>query len=289
MKPDPTSVGSRTQTLQLAFSPCPNDTFIFCGLASGRVRTDPYHVEITLGDVEWLNRRALAGSLDITKVSVFAMLHLLKSYRILESGGAIGRGCGPLVVAREAFPPSDLPGKRMAIPGRMTTANLLLQLSGFHRGPVVEMVFDRIMPAVQRGDVDAGVIIHEGRFTYPAYGLKKVLDLGIWWEEETGLPLPLGCIAVKRDLGNGVAAFFEERIRESILHAQAHPEEVWPYVRRHAQEMAPDIIRNHIEMFVNDFSMCAGEEGQRAIRALLEAAARQQNRPMPDLPLFRSF
>lgn len=277
-----------TRILQLGYSPCPNDTFIFRGLASGRVSTDPYDLKITLADVEWLNRQALAASLDITKVSITAMLQILESYWLLGSGGAIGRGCGPLIVAREAFPPSELMEKRVAIPGRMTTAYLLLQLSGLHRGPVQEMVFDQVMPAVQGGDVDAGVIIHEGRFTYPAYGLTQVLDLGAWWEEETGLPLPLGGIAVKRALGSQVASFFEEKIRESILHARAHPQEVWPYVRQHAQEMAPDVIRSHIDMFVNDFSIEAGKEGERAIRALLEAAAAKQSHPMPDLPLFWS-
>ena len=277
-----------TQVLHLGYSPCPNDTFIFCGLASGRVSVDPYDLKITLADVEWLNRQALSGSLDITKVSIYAMLRLLDSYWLLDSGGAIGRGCGPLIVAREAFTPAELLEKRVAIPGRMTTASLLLQLSGLHRGPLHEMVFDQIMPAVQRGEVDAGVIIHEGRFTYPAYGLTEVLDLGAWWERETGLPLPLGGIAVKRELGSRVASFFEGKIRKSILHARAHPEEVLPYVRRHAQEMAPDVIRSHIDMFVNDFSVEAGVEGKRAIRALLEAAASQQNSPMPALPLFWS-
>ncbi|MCU0574034.1 MAG: 1,4-dihydroxy-6-naphthoate synthase [Syntrophobacteraceae bacterium] len=277
-----------TQVLHLGYSPCPNDTFIFCGLASGRVSTHPHDLKITLADVEWLNRQALSASLDITKVSITAMLHLLDSYWLLGSGGAIGRGCGPLIVAREAFPPAELMEKRVAIPGRMTTANVLLQLSGLHRGPLHEMVFDQVMPAVQRGDVDAGVIIHEGRFTYPAHGLTKVLDLGAWWERETGLPLALGGIAVKRELGSRVASFFEEKIRQSLLHARAHPEEVWPYVRQHAQEMAPDVIRSHIDMFVNDFSIEAGEEGERAIRALLEAAAVQQNRSMPALPLFWS-
>lgn len=277
-----------TQTLQLGYSPCPNDTYIFCALASGRVDTHPYRLQITLADVELLNQKAMGAALDVTKVSVYAMLHFLESYWLLGSGGAIGRGCGPLVVAREPLAPRDLGNKRVAIPGRMTTANLLLQLSGVHRGPVHEMAFDRIMPAVARGDVDAGVIIHEGRFTYPLHGLHLVLDLGAWWEQEMGLPLPLGGIAVKRELGPQVAAFVEEKIRESLLFAHTHPEAVWPYIVENAQEMAPEVIRSHIDMFVNDFSMAAGEEGERAIRALLEAAARQQSRPLPALPLFWS-
>lgn len=277
-----------TQFLRLGYSPCPNDTFIFCGLAGGRVSTQPYRLDITLADVELLNQKALQASLDITKISIYAMLHFLESYWLLGTGGAIGRGCGPLVVAREPLSPGDLRDKRLAIPGRMTTANLLLQMTGIHQGPVLEMLFDQIMPAVVCGEVDAGVIIHEGRFTYPLHGLELVLDLGAWWEQETGLPLPLGGIAIKRNLGPDVASFFEERIRQSLLFARAHPDEVWPYVLENAQEMAPDVIKSHIDMFVNDFSLEAGEEGKRSVRYLLEAAARQLNRPLPDLPVFWS-
>jgi 1,4-dihydroxy-6-naphthoate synthase len=276
------------QTLRLGYSPCPNDTFIFCGLARGLVSTHPYGMDITLADVEALNQRAIQAELDITKVSIRAMLHLLQTYRLLGSGGAIGRGCGPLIVAREPLSPHDLRDKRLAIPGRMTTANLLLQLTGFHRGPLQEMVFDRIIPSVAGGEVDAGVIIHEGRFTYPLYGLNLVLDLGAWWEQETGLPLPLGGIAIKRSLGPEVAAFFEERIRQSLLFARSHPDEVSTYVFENAQEMAPDVIQRHIDMFVNDFSLAAGEEGERSVRVLLEAASRQLSHPLPDLPIFSS-
>lgn len=277
-----------TQILRLGFSPCPNDTFIFGGLALGRVSTHPYAMDITLADVEALNLRALQAELDISKISISAALHLLDSYWLLRSGGAIGRGCGPLIVARETFPPHELRDKRLAIPGRMTTANLLLQLTGFHRGPLREMVFDRIIPAVAQGEVDAGVIIHEGRFTYPLHGLELVLDLGAWWEQETGLPLPLGGIAIKRSLGPEVAAFFEERIRQSLLFARSNPAEVSPYVMEHAQEMAPDVIQNHIDMFVNDFSLAAGEEGERAVQALLKSASRQLHHPLPHLPFFWS-
>jgi 1,4-dihydroxy-6-naphthoate synthase len=277
-----------TQLLSLGYSPCPNDTYIFCGLASGAVSPHPYRLEISLADVEHLNQRALQASLDITKISICALLHFLESYWLLGSGGAIGRGCGPLVVARESLSPEDLRDLRLAIPGRMTTANLLLKMTGFHRGPLREMVFDQIMPAISRGEVDAGVIIHEGRFTYPLYGLRLVLDLGAWWERDTGLPLPLGGIVMRRDLGSEAAALFEEKIRQSLLFARAHPEEVWPYVTKNAQEMAPEVIQSHIDMFVNDFSVAAGEEGQEAVRCLLQAAARHLNRPLPDLPFFWS-
>jgi 1,4-dihydroxy-6-naphthoate synthase len=168
----------------------------------------------------------------------------------------------------------------------MTTANLLLRLQGVHRGPVVEMSFDRIMRAVANREVDAGVIIHEGRFTYPAMGLRLVLDLGGWWEEQMGLPLPLGGIVIRRDLGAETARFVQGKIRESLGHARSHPREAWPYIQAHAQEMAPHVIQQHIDMFVNDYSHDVGIEGARAIRVILEAASRIEKLPLPNKPLF---
>jgi 1,4-dihydroxy-6-naphthoate synthase len=274
------------RTLSLGFSPCPNDTFIFYALAEGRIDVDPYRFHVLLADVEELNRRARGFGLDITKVSTHAILHLLEDYWLLRAGGAIGRGCGPLLVAREKVSVEDLRQRPIAIPGRMTTAHLLLHLEGSHCGRRVEMPFDLIMPAVLRGDVDAGVIIHEGRFTYQNMGLQLVLDLGDWWESKTGLPLPLGGIIMKRDLGMEAARFTEEKIRESLLHSRANPEEAWPYIRNHAQEMEPDVIRRHIDMFVNDFSLDVGTEGEKAIRFILEAASEVEEIPLPRKPIF---
>ncbi len=272
--------------LRLGYSPCPNDTFIFFALAQGQVSTIPYELEISLADVEILNQQARQHVFDITKASISAVLHLLDHYWLLHSGGAIGRGCGPLVVARDNLALQDLRDKTIAVPGTLTTAHLLLQMTGSHRGKCVIMPFDRIMQAVADGDVDAGMIIHEGRFTYPAWGLKLVLDLGAWWEKETGLPLPLGGILIKRDLGVEAARFMDEKIRESLLYARSHPQEAWPYIKRHAQELADEVIERHIQTFVNEFSLEAGEEGKRAIRFLLEAAARQQGSSLPQKPLF---
>ncbi len=263
-------------TWQLGYSPCPNDTFIFFALAQGRIDTTPHQFEVSLADVEVLNNRARDNRLDVTKVSASALLHLLGDYRLLRAGGAIGRGCGPLLVSRDFATMAELTGKTIAIPGELTTANLLLQLQGEHRGQRREMVFDQIMPAIARGEVDAGVIIHEGRFTYPAFGLHLVLDLGQWWEHQTGLPLPLGAIIMKRSLGEEAARWLEEKIRESLLYARSNPREAWPYIQAHAQEMEPHIIQQHIDMFVNDFSLDAGEEGAAAIEFLLQAAAQQQ-------------
>lgn len=265
------------QVLRLGYSPCPNDTFIFYALQGGRIDTQPYQFDITLADVEMLNRGARESTLDITKVSTHAILHLLDDYSLLRAGGALGRGCGPLIVARKPCALGDLRDKSIAIPGKHTTANLLLQLCGFHEGPVIEMSFDRIMPAVASREVDAGLIIHEGRFTYPSMGLHQVIDLGEWWESRTGLPLPLGGIVIKRDLGTEAARIVEGKIRESLLYARSHPSEAWPYIRHHAQEMEPRVIQRHIDTFVNDFSLDVAEEGEKAIRYLLEAAADRED------------
>ncbi len=198
----------------------------------------------------------------------------------------MGRGCGPIVVARRATRFEELRNATIATPGNLTTASLLLRLEGTHRGRRVPMQFDRIMPAVEAGQVDAGVIIHEGRWTYQAYGLHMAFDLGRWWEGQTGLPLPLGAIAIRRDLGGEVARVAEEKIRESLLYAMKDPDKPWTYIRRHALEMAPEVIRLHIDAFVNEFTLDAGLEGERALRSLLEAACALENRPFPEQSLF---
>jgi 1,4-dihydroxy-6-naphthoate synthase len=272
--------------LRLGYSPCPNDTYVFYGLASGRIDTRPYRLYISLADVEVLNQQAGLGLMDVTKVSISAVPHLLEEYRLLRSGGAMGRGCGPLVVAARPLEPGDLRDKVIATPGRLTTARLLLQLTGLHKGRSVEMSFEQIMPAVAAGTVDAGVIIHEGRFTYSAMGLELVLDLGAWWEQEKGLPLPLGGILIKRSLGKRAAEWFDGKIQESLRYGQSHPEEAWPYILGHAQEMAPEVIRQHIDTFVNEFSLDVGDEGEQAIRLLLSSAAQLQGCAMPAVDLF---
>lgn len=271
--------------LTLGYSPCPNDTFIFFALAEKKVEA-PFDLDILLADVEVLNRRAKQGDLDISKVSANTVASILDKYRLLRSGGAMGRGCGPLVVAARPASLHDLRDATIATPGDMTTASLLLRLEGTHRGRRVPMQFDRIMPAVAAGEVDAGVIIHEGRWTYQAHGLHMVLDLGRWWEGQTGLPLPLGAIVIRRGFGPEVAGMVEEKIRESLIFAQKHPDQVQPYIRRHAQEMAPEVIRLHIDAFVNEFTMDAGLEGERALRRLLEAACALENKPLPEMEFF---
>ncbi|MGC9966567.1 MAG: 1,4-dihydroxy-6-naphthoate synthase [Syntrophobacteraceae bacterium] len=271
----------------LGYSPCPNDTFIFYALANKKIEF-PFALDVLLADVEMLNRRVGQGGLDISKISASAVLGILDNYWLLRSGGAMGRGCGPLIVSGRPVKFEELRDSKIATPGDMTTASLLLRLEGTHRGLRVPMQFDRIMPAVMAGDVDAGVIIHEGRWIYQKYGLHMVLDLGRWWEAQTGLPLPLGAIAIRRGLGSQVAGLVEEKIRESLLYAKQNPVEPWPYIRQHAQEMSPEVIHRHIDTFVNEFSIEAGDEGERALRSLLEAACALENRPVPEQMLFWS-
>ena len=261
-----------TRTLSLGFSPCPNDTFIFHALVKGIVEAPGFAFRERLEDVETLNRLAGEAALDVTKVSYGAIPHLVRDYVLLRSGGALGRGCGPLVVAREPFTAEELATKRIAVPGRNTTANLLLRLYAPGAAPGIERVYSEIMPAVERGEVDAGLIIHESRVTYPRHGLVKVVDLGEWWEATTGLPIPLGGILARRALGEDVIRAIDDAIRRSVEHAFAHPESWRDYVRAHAQEMDEAVQRKHIDLYVNRFTADLGDEGMRAIHELFTRA-----------------
>lgn len=261
-----------TRTLSLGYSPCPNDTFIFHALVHGLVEAGDLRFAERLEDVETLNQLAARAELDVTKVSYGAIPHLLGDYVLLKSGGALGRGCGPLVVAREPLDAAALAGKRIAIPGRNTTANLLLRLFAPEAAPGTEMVYSAIMPAVARGEVDAGLIIHESRFTYPQHGLAKVVDLGEWWEGATGLPIPLGGILARRALGEATIRAVDDALRRSVEHAFTDPAASRAYVRRHAQEMDDAVTQQHIDLYVNRFSADLGSEGERAIHELFARA-----------------
>lgn len=263
--------------LSLAYSPCPNDTYIFHALAQGLVSIPGVELDVSLADVERLNESAAAGTPDICKVSVAAAAGLLDEYRILRAGGALGRGVGPLLVARGATGLADLDGRRVAIPGRRTTANLIFGLLCREQGvrpELVELVYDQVMPAVVSGDCAAGVVIHEGRFTYGLLGLSRLADLGAWWEEVRGLPIPLGCILLRRTFGLHWARAVNEGIRQSLLYAREHPEAGREYIRAHAQEMDPEVIARHIATFVTDASLDMGPEGETAALALLAEARR---------------
>ena len=264
------------RTLELGYSPCPNDTFIFHALIHGKLLGNtlaPLEFRERLEDVETLNYMALSGGLDITKVSFGVIAQVLEDYCLLRSGGALGRGCGPLVVAREPVTMESLKGKKIAIPGTNTTAFLLLRLFDPALGEnAVVMSFDLIMDAVKDGQVDAGLIIHEGRFTYKDHGLSEIMDMGRWWEDTTGKPIPLGGIIAKRDIGRDTLLQVEALIRESLSHALKNPDEPMDYIRQHAQEMSDSVMREHIKLYVNDFSLDLGAEGEDAVRELFRMA-----------------
>ena len=275
-----------TQSLTLGYSPCPNDTYIFYGLVHGKVPVPGITFRERLEDVETLNQLALDGTLDLTKISYHALGHLRERYALLRSGGALGRGCGPLIVAKPGTRIEDLRSGTIAIPGRLTTAWLLLQLYDQGLDNVVVMTFDRIMQAVADGTVAAGLIIHESRFTYPLYKLEMLLDLGAWWEQHSGLPIPLGGILGKRSLGKDILTVVEGAIRESILYARAHPAEVFSYVKEHGQEMDEAVMKSHIDLYVNDFSRDLGGEGVAAVERLLAEAEQRGIFPLSEMPLF---
>ena len=273
------------KTLTIGYSPCPNDTFIFYALIHGKVRVPGIEFRERLEDVETLNTMALEGGLDITKISYHALAHLRGQYALLRSGGALGRGCGPLIVTKPGTNLADIKQGIIAVPGKLTTAYLLLRLFDPTIGNVAVMTFDRIMDAVARGEAVAGLIIHESRFTYPLYKLNKLLDLGDWWEKFSGLPIPLGGILGKRSMGEDILLRVEDGIRESIRYAQTHTGEVMGYCRRYSQEMDETVMKSHIDLYVNDFSLDLGREGLAAVRRLFDEAEKRGLVPRSDKPL----
>ncbi len=262
-------MGDDPAALTIGISPCPNDTFAFHALLHGMVGVPGIHFDARLEDVETLNRMAFRGELDVTKASYGALPYLLDDYVPLRSGGALGRGCGPLIVVRQ---PVDLGEARIAIPGRYTTANLLLRLYRPDAPEGIEMRYDHILGAVASGQVEAGLIIHESRFTYPDYGLTRLVDLGEWWEEATRTPIPLGVILAKRTLGDRIPAI-EEGIRQSVRHAFDHPDDSKAYVARHARELSESVRTSHIALYVNDYTVDIGADGERAVRELVDRAS----------------
>lgn len=267
--------------LTLGISPCPNDTFIFDALVNGALDTGGLSFDVVLEDVQTLNEWAMQGRLDVSKISYGVLPDVAEDYALLGSGGALGRGVGPLLVARPDAGPFRPDAARVAIPGRQTTAHLLFSLA--YPGALHKefRVFSAIEEAVVRGEVDAGVIIHEGRFTYAAKGLVRLVDLGEYWERRTGAPIPLGGIVARRSLGVDVCAEVDRLVRRSVEHALARSE-ISEFVRRHAQEMDEAVIRQHIELYVNEYSVELGEAGRRAVEALLDVY-RQVNPGAPDL------
>lgn len=266
--------------LKVGYSPCPNDTFIFHALTHRLIESPGFAVAPVHADVETLNRWALEGRFELTKLSYHAYGHVREHYVALRAGGAIGRGVGPLLVARAggAFGRKsgdghdiDLSHARVAVPGRLTTANLLLQLLVAQPLQTLELPYDRIVPAVAAGQVDAGLIIHESRFTYQLHGLVELLDLGRAWEATTDLPVPLGVVLIRRDLSE-LAPAVDAAIKASIAHARQSPESSAAYVREYAAELDDEVIAAHIDLYVNDYSVDVGEQGEAAVRELLARA-----------------
>lgn len=258
------------EKLSLGFSPCPNDTYIFHALVHGLVDTAITFADPLLEDVETLNLWAMQAKLDITKLSFHALGHVLDEYCVLNAGSALGRGCGPLLVAAEQVDFEKAEDLRVAIPGKYTTAAMLFQMFAPRCTELVEMRFEQIMASVANKDVDVGVIIHESRFTYAQEGLVCLADLGQWWEETSGLPIPLGCIAAKRNLGDTVIAEVDRAIRTSLEMAYDDPQACLPYIRRYSQEIDEKVVQDHIGLYVNDYSLELGEEGRQAVEVFLE-------------------
>ncbi len=264
--------------LTLGFSPCPNDTFIFDQLVhKSPINTDDIQYQHFMEDVETLNQWAFEGRLDITKLSYSAFLQLTEHYELLDSGSALGFGVGPLLICKQENldklqHPEAINAAKIAIPGKYTTANLLLSLAYPNARNKTEMLFSEIESAVLSGQFDAGLIIHENRFTYADRGLAKIMDCGAWWEEKTGAAIPLGGIVIKKNLPHAVKRKVEEDIRNSVQASWNKYPELSLFIREHAQEMSEEVMRKHINLYVNEHTTSLGTEGNKAIRALFERA-----------------
>lgn len=255
--------------LSLAYSPCPNDTFMFYAIAHGKIDLRGHVFTISLHDVEHLNRMAGIEKYDISKMSFHAYALLRDRMELCDAGAALGKGNGPLLVCnRQASVDLECSNVQIALPGKHTTAALLMRYAFPHIKNYVYCLFHEVEKKVLNKEVQAGVLIHETRFLYARHGLSLLADLGEIWEKSTGLPIPLGGIAMSRKLPEDVRADFQQILRESVEYAMTHPEETMSYVRANAQEMDPDIMRKHIEMFVNDYSISMGEDGKRAVETL---------------------
>jgi len=259
--------------LSLGYSPCPNDTFIFYALVHGKIPDTNLRFQEVLEDVETLNRMAGRSELDVTKASFHAIGSLRETYCLLRAGAALGRGCGPLIISRREQDMTDLRGKTIAVPGTQTTAFLLLQLfDPSLQNNIKVMPFNKIIDAVSGGDVEAGLVIHESRFTYQRAGLIKIIDLGEWWETETGLPLPLGGIIARRALGPEVIRAVDTAVRRSVEYAFSHRDEPLPYIKKHSQEMETCVVEQHINLYVNDYSLDIGVDGAKAVEEMFRRA-----------------
>ena len=260
--------------LSLGFSPCPNDTFIFDALVNKKIDTEGLEFDVHLEDVQTLNEWARASKLDVSKISYGVLPLLLSEYQLLNSGGALGKGVGPLLISKKDIDPALLQetvnNYTIAVPGVNTTAHLLFSMAFPNAKQKTFLVFNEIEDAVLSGKVDAGVIIHENRFTYQDKGLVKLMDLGNYWEQQLQVPIPLGGIVAHHRIGNDVAARVDRLIRRSVEFAFSNYPELTDYIRSHAQEMSEEVMRKHIDLYVNNFTIDLGVEGKKAVETLVE-------------------
>lgn len=272
--------------ITLGFSPCPNDTFIFDAMVYGKIDTESLSFDYILADVEELNRRASNNELDVTKLSYFAFAFISDNYQLLNSGSALGYKCGPLVISKKDIPLSKLKNYSVAIPGRHTTANFLFSIAFPDATNKKEMLFSDIENAILQGKVDAGVIIHENRFTYSQKGLVKLIDLGEYWETQTKRPIPLGGIAIKRSLADEVKKKVDRVIRRSVEYAFENPRSAYDFIKSNAQEMNEEVMYKHIELYVNKFSIDIGTEGKDAVNTMYKKAIEKKIIPYISKDIF---
>jgi 1,4-dihydroxy-6-naphthoate synthase len=277
-------------TLSLGFSPCPNDCFMFDAMVHGRIDCEGLEFSVRLADIEALNASAFACEADITKLSFHAYAYCADDYVLLDAGSALGRNCGPLLISRRECSAAEVAsgGLRIAIPGKYTTANFLLSLAFPAATNTVECLFSEIEDGVLDGTFDAGLIIHENRFTYADKGLKKIIDLGEFWESETGAAIPLGGIVISRRLPPETRARVNRVLRRSVEYAFANRTASLPFVRAHAQAMSDEVMYKHIDLYVNDYSVDLGAEGRRAVAVLFDRAKRSGVIPALREDLFSS-
>lgn len=272
--------------LTLGFSPCPNDTFIFNALVNGPVANANLQYKCTIADVEELNRLAITGTPDVCKISMALYPQIAKNYIILNSGSALGINNGPLLISKSPEPVKPIEELKIAIPGIHTTANLLLSIAFPNAANKTEMLFSDIEQAVLNGAADAGLIIHESRFTYREKGLHKIIDFGHYWDQHFNQLLPLGCIVAKRALGNKMLQFISNSIKESVSYAFKNPNHAKSFIKLHAREMNDSVIEQHIKLYVNEYTIDLGEKGRNAINFLLVKGAETGFLPKTELPIF---
>lgn len=263
---------NNSRKISLGFSTCPNDTFIFDALVNGRIDTEGLEFDVKMADVEQLNAMALHHEIDVTKVSIHAYMHLIPDYILLNSGSALGNNCGPLLISKKQYRLNDIPDLKIAIPGKFTTANLLLKLAFSEVKKTVEMVFSDIEKAILSGEVDAGVIIHENRFTYEKKGLLKLMDLGQFWEGRTHLPIPLGGIVASCTLDKQLLNKIDRLVNRSVAQAFLDSQASHSFVKKYAQELSDDVIYQHINTYVTKYSFDLGEKGRLAVSRLFAEA-----------------